>query len=177
MEEQKPNEEKKNGEGQDPGDGQETTSRRKFLEIATLSIGGVIGLSVALPAVSYVVGPSLAKTNAQEWMRVGAASKVEVGVPTLFKVKIKRQIGWNVTEDELALYVVTENGHDFLAISNTCTHLGCRVRWIAEKGQFLCPCHNAVFDKNGKVVAGPPPKPLNQYQVKLENDQLFILGG
>jgi menaquinol-cytochrome c reductase iron-sulfur subunit len=107
---------------------QEPIRRRKFLQIATVSIGGVIGLGVAVPAVSYVIGPSLAKANAQEWIRVGSASKVEIGVPTLFKVKIKRQVGWNVTEDELAMYIVTENGSDFVAISNTCTHLGCRVR-------------------------------------------------
>lgn len=164
-------------EEQEPSEGQAPINRRKFLEIATLSIGGVIGLSVGLPAISYVVGPSLEKGDAQEWIRIGSASKVETGVPTLFKVKIKRQVGWNVTEEELAMYIVTENGRDFAAISNTCTHLGCRVRWITENEQFFCPCHNAVFDKAGNVVSGPPPKPLNQYQVKLENDQLFILGG
>lgn len=165
MEEQKPTEE------------QGAISRRNFLEIATLSIGGVIGLGLALPAISYVIGPSLKKTDVQEWIRIGSASKVEIGVPTLFKVKIKRQVGWNVTEEELAMYVVTENGRDFVAISNICTHLGCRVRWITKEEQFFCPCHNGVFDKQGNVVSGPPPKPLNQYQVKLENDQLFILGG
>lgn len=152
-------------------------NRRQFLEIATLSIGGVIALGVGLPAISYVVGPSLEKTEAQEWIRVGSASKVEIGVPTLFKVNISRQVGWNVTEEELAVYIVTKNGSDFVAISNTCTHLGCRVRWIDDTGQFFCPCHNGVFDKAGNVVSGPPPKPLDQYQVKLENDQLYILVG
>jgi menaquinol-cytochrome c reductase iron-sulfur subunit len=165
MEEQKPIEEQK------------AISRRRFLEIATWSIGGVISLGVTLPAISYVVGPSLEKKDVQEWIRIGSASKVEIGIPTLFKMKIKRQVGWNVTEEELAMYLVTENGRDYVAISNVCTHLGCRVRWITENEQFFCPCHNAVFDKAGSVIAGPPPKPLNQYQVKLENDQLFILGG
>jgi menaquinol-cytochrome c reductase iron-sulfur subunit len=165
MEEQKPSEE------------QEPIRRRKFLQIAILSIGSAIGLGVGIPAVSYVIGTSLAKANAQEWIRVGSASKVEVGIPTLYKVKIKRQVGWNETEEELAMYIVTENGRDFVAISNTCTHLGCRVRWVIDKEQFFCPCHNGVFDKDGNVLSGPPPKPLNQYQVKLENDQLFILGG
>ncbi|HLO34005.1 MAG TPA: ubiquinol-cytochrome c reductase iron-sulfur subunit, partial [Anaerolineales bacterium] len=73
-------------------------------------------------------------------------------------------------------YVLTQDGRDFIAMSNVCTHLGCRVRWIAEKNNFICPCHNGVFDKEGKVLAGPPPRPLNRYQVKVENDQLFILG-
>ena len=164
-------------EEQTPTEDPKTISRRKFLEIATLSIGGVIGLGVAVPAVSYIIGPSLEETGVQEWIRVGSATKVEIGVPTLFKVKIKRQVGWNITEEEIAVYILTEDGREFLALSNICTHLGCRIRWIAENGQFFCPCHNAIFDKAGNVVAGPPPKPLDQFQVKLEDDQLFILGG
>jgi Rieske Fe-S protein len=62
-------------------------------------------------------------------------------------------------------------------MSNVCTHLGCRVRWSADRKQFFCPCHNGVFDQNGTVVSGPPPKPLNRYEVKVENDQLSIRGG
>lgn len=164
-------------EEQEPSEEQDAIKRRQFLEIATWSIGGLLALGVGVPAISYVVGPSLEKKGTQEWIRIGSASKVEIGVPTLFKVKIKRQVGWNVTEEELAMYILTENGRDFTALSNTCTHLGCRVRWIGENEQFFCPCHNAVFDKTGGVVSGPPPTPLNQFQVKLENDQLFILGG
>jgi len=162
---------------QQPGEGQESIPRRKFLEIATVTIGGLIGIGIAIPSISYVIGPSLKQTIAEEWIRLGSATKVEVGVPTLFKVKIERQIGWNVTEEELAVYIVTENGRDYIALSNICTHLGCRVRWITDSEQFYCPCHNAVFDKEGNVVSGPPPRPLNQYQVKLEDDQLYILVG
>jgi len=172
MEEQEPTKEEQEPTKEEQ---EAAISRRQFLGIATVSIGGLIGMGVVLPAISYLVGPSLEKTDAEEWIRIGSASKVETGVPTLFKVKIKRQVGWNVTEEELAMYIVTENGRDFASISNICTHLGCRVRWIAENKQFFCPCHNAIFDKNGNVVAGPPPKPLNQYQVKLEDDQLFVL--
>lgn len=171
MEEQQTPEEKQ------PSQEQEAINRRKFLEIATLSIGSVIALGVAAPAIAYVVGPSLQNNDSQEWIRLGSASRVEIGVPTLFKVKIKRQVGWIENEEELAVFVITENGVDYIALSNICTHLGCRVRWIDDNGQFFCPCHNAVFDKEGNVVSGPPPKPLNQYQVKLENNQLYILGG
>jgi menaquinol-cytochrome c reductase iron-sulfur subunit len=152
-------------------------SRRTFLGFATWAIGGVISVGVGIPAISYVVGPSLQKTDTQEWIRIGSSSKVEIGIPTLFKVKIQKQVGWIVNEEELAVYILTENGSDFVALSNICTHLGCRVRWILDQDKFYCPCHNAVFDKDGQVVAGPPPRPLDQYQVKVENGQLFIQGG
>jgi menaquinol-cytochrome c reductase iron-sulfur subunit len=152
-------------------------SRRKFLSFATWAIGGVIGVALGIPAVAYILGPALRRQDAQEWIRVGSASKVELGMPTLFKAKIQRKIGWVVNEEEISVYVLTDNGRDFIAMSSICTHLGCRVRWITDQNQFFCPCHNATFDKSGQVLSGPPPRPLDRFQVKVEDDQLYILGG
>ncbi len=151
--------------------------RRDFLGLATWAIGGLIGAGVGIPAIAYVVGPAIEESDTQEWIRVGATSKVELGTPTLFKVKIERKTGWIVNEEELSVYVLTDNGRDFIAMSNICTHLGCRVRWITEQEQFFCPCHNAIFDKDGAVLTGPPPAPLDRYEIKVEDDQLFILRG
>lgn len=142
--------------------------------IATWAIGGLISAGMGIPAIAYIIGPALKDTKAQNWIRLGSVSKVEIGVPTLFKTKVKRQTGWVVEEDELSVYVLTDNGRDYVAMSNICTHLACRVRWIAENQQFFCPCHNAIFDKEGIVVAGPPPRPLDRYSLKIENGQLFI---
>ncbi len=152
-------------------------SRRSFLALATWAIGGVISIGIGIPAIEYLIGPSLKKANKTEWIRISSASKVEVDTPTLFKVKITRQVGWTVNEEELAVYILTSNGRDFIALSNTCTHLGCKIRWISDKGQFFCPCHNGVFNKDGQVVAGPPPRPLDRYQIKVEDGQLYIMGG
>jgi Rieske Fe-S protein len=153
------------------------TSRRTFLGFMIWAIGGLISMGVGLPALIYVIAPSIQRKATEAWIRVGSTSKIELGTPTLFKLKIKRQVGWNVNEEELSVYVITENGREFTALSNICTHLGCRVRWVADQEKFFCPCHNAIFDKAGVVVSGPPPRPLDHYQVKVENDQLYILGG
>jgi Rieske Fe-S protein len=62
-------------------------------------------------------------------------------------------------------------------LSNKCTHLGCNVNWNADKQEYVCPCHDAQFDINGKVLGGPPPRPLNAYsgdQLKIENDVLML---
>lgn len=150
--------------------------RRDFLGIATGAIGGLIAAGIAIPAVSYIVGPALQESASDEWIRLGSTSKVELGTPTLFKTKIERQTGWIVNETELTVYVLTDDGRNYVAMSNTCTHLGCRVRWIADQQQFFCPCHNAAFDKDGEVVNGPPPRPLDRYDVKVEDDQLYISG-
>jgi menaquinol-cytochrome c reductase iron-sulfur subunit len=159
------------------GEPERQIGRRKFLSLTTWAIGGVIAAGLAIPAIAYIVGPALKREEAQDWIRLGPASKVELGTPTLFKTKIKQQTGWIVNEEELTVYVLTENGRDFIAMSNICTHLSCRVRWIAAQGQFFCPCHNGIFGKDGSVISGPPPRPLDRYEVKVEDGQLYILGG
>jgi menaquinol-cytochrome c reductase iron-sulfur subunit len=152
-------------------------SRKNFMEIAIWSIGGVIALGMTIPAIAYLVGPAIRKAQEQVWIRLGSVLKIEIGVPTLFKVKVQQRTGWIVNEEEISVYVLTEDGRNYIAMSNICTHLGCRVRWIAEQNSFFCPCHNAIFDQEGGVVSGPPPEPLERYEVKVEDNQLYILGG
>ncbi len=152
-------------------------SRRQFHAIAVWTIGGLISAGMAIPALAYIIGPALQNTQAQEWVRLGSTSKVELGTPALFKVTVEQQTGWIKNEQEISVYVLTDNGRDYVALSNICTHLGCRVRWVTERNQYICPCHNGQFDKQGLVVAGPPPRPLDRYQVRVEGDQLFIKVG
>ena len=151
-------------------------SRRDFMKTATGAIAGLITATLAIPAVAYIVGPALKESGAEEWIPLGSTSKVEIGTPTLFKAKVERQTGWIVNVTELSIYVLTDDGRTYVAMSNSCTHLGCRVRWIADQEQFFCPCHNAAFDKDGEVASGPPPRPLDRYEVKVEDDQLFVKG-
>jgi Rieske Fe-S protein len=150
--------------------------RRQFMSWVTGAISAIIGLGLGIPAIAYIVGPSLKKEEAQNWINLGSISKVELGIPTLFKTKIQRQTGWIVNEEEISVYILTENGRDFVAMSNICTHLGCRIRWIEDREEFFCPCHNGVFDKDGGIVAGPVPKPLDRFDTKVEDNQLFVLG-
>ena len=154
----------------------EKIGRRDFMKTVITGIGGVIGAAIGLPAIAYVVGPALKKEDTA-WIRLGAISKVELNTPTLFKTKIETQTGWVNAEEELSAYVLTENGQDFTVISNVCTHLGCRVRWIAEKDGFYCPCHNAVFAKDGSLLDGPPPRPLDQFESKVEDGVLYVKRG
>lgn len=158
-------------------DEEKPITRKRFLSVATWGIGGIISVGMAIPSIVYVVGPALKVSETQSWISLGSKAKVEIGTPTLFKTKIETKTGWIVDEKELSVYILTENGRDFIALSNVCTHLGCRVRWISDQNQFFCPCHNAVFAKNGTVVSGPPPRPLDRFEIKVENDQLFIKGG
>ena len=56
----------------------------------------------------------------------------------------------------------------------TCTHLGCTVHWDERKGLFLCACHGGMFDINGQVKAGPPPRPLDRHKFRVEDGYLLV---
>jgi len=150
--------------------------RRNFMKAAIASIGGLIGAAVGLPAIPYIMGPALQKES-DSWLQLGSISKVELNTPTLFKKTIETQTGWINTEEEISVYVLTSNGQDYVVMSNVCTHLACRVRWIPEKDSFFCPCHNGVFAKDGTVVAGPPPRPLDRFESKVEDGIIYIKRG
>lgn len=148
-------------------------SRRDFMKTAISAVGGLIGTALGIPAIAYVVGPSL-KRDQSNWLRVGALSEIELGTPTLFKPRVTRQNGWMVEEENVGVFVLTEDGRRYTALSNICTHLGCRVRWISEDQQFHSPCHHGIFDKGGYVVSGPPPRPLDEFETKIEDGSLYI---
>ncbi len=67
----------------------------------------------------------------------------------------------------------------FKALSSICPHLGCNVHWDGGRSQFICPCHNGVFDANGTAIAGPPAaegKNLKEFPVKVDarNGWVFV---
>ena len=68
------------------------------------------------------------------------------------------------------------NTHEkgFVALSKVCTHLGCLVEYEGPKKRLLCPCHAGVYDLEGKVVSGPPPKPLQRFPLKVEGEEIVI---
>lgn len=148
-------------------------SRRDAMKMSISLLSGLIGTALGIPAIAYLIGPAL-KSDQANWIRLSSLSSIELRKPTLFKPKVMRENGWIVDEEEVGIYVLTEDGQNYIALSNICTHLGCRVRWIAEREQFLSPCHNGVFDKYGYVVSGPPPRPLDEFATKIEAGSLFV---
>jgi len=56
------------------------------------------------------------------------------------------------------------------ALDAKCTHEGCTVKYIADEAYISCACHNGRYDLDGRVLAGPPPRPLPQYDVTLTAD-------
>ncbi len=60
------------------------------------------------------------------------------------------------------------------ALSTTCTHLGCTVYWQQDKNRFYCPCHHGIFNPDGEVVSGPPPRKLDSYTTEIIGNNVYI---
>ena len=70
--------------------------------------------------------------------------------------------------------LIIRTAQGFKAFSAICTHLGCLVSWDENKQEIMCPCHAGLFDREGKVVSGPPPRPLPSYQVNVIDEKIFV---
>lgn len=70
--------------------------------------------------------------------------------------------------------LIINAGGQFRAFSAFCTHLGCILNWDENDKKIKCPCHGAIFDINGNLLCGPPPKPLQSIPVKIEGKEIYI---
>lgn len=149
----------------------EMIDRRTLLRRATVTIFGGIGAAFLGSAAAYFVPPR-PSTLSEEWIVLGSTRSVEIDEPTLFKASVETATGWKTTSEDVGVYVKTQDGRDYIGMSNICTHLGCRVRWVADQRQFYCPCHAGVYDEDGNVVSGPPPRPLDRYETRVDGEKI-----
>ena len=98
----------------------------------------------------------------------GFGSKVLAGAPDEFapgSVSYVRQGRF---------YIARLEDGGVLALWQRCTHLGCTVPWREDEGQFHCPCHSSLFNRQGEVTGGPAPRPLDLFPVSLQDGQLLV---
>lgn len=68
------------------------------------------------------------------------------------------------------------DGTTVTARSLVCTHFGCEVAWNPDRELYVCPCHEGAFAPDGRVVAGPPPRPLPELPVRVEGSRVVLEG-
>ena len=150
--------------------------RRDFVNIVLVGIGSVIGLIIGIPAIAYLISPAVKAQEKEAWIPLGPLDAYPVDTPVLFSYTRSKINGWEKTVNSYGAYIwrYGEGDSDLKVYSNLCTHLSCRVTWKDEANIYLCPCHDGRFNKEGEVVAGPPPKPLFEYEHKVEEGNLSI---
>ena len=147
--------------------------RRSFLSILSFAAGGLAAAVVAVPVLGALLNPWL-KKEPRVWRSVGPVSDFETGNFQLAKYIDADPQPWAGLTDRTAAWVRRDSDTRFTAFSVNCTHLGCPVRWKASSELFMCPCHGGVYYKDGSVAAGPPPKGLVQYPVRVKNGKVEI---
>lgn len=140
-------------------------SRRDFIKVTTGIVGGLIAAAVGLPAIAYMLDPAFKAGGKDGWLGIGKVADMQVGVPYPFSFTRVQVNGWERTSTSHGGYAIrkSEDPKDILILNSRCTHLGCTVNWKEEAQAFVCPCHDAKFSKEGVVLGGPPPRPLDRY--------------
>src|ERR671930_544910 len=132
-------------------------SRRSFFGWITAGIMAVIGTSLAIPLVGYVISPALRRRE-QPWVEVGRLADLPQGSPKQLEYVATVRDGWMEDKVTKAIWAVKHDG-ELTVFSPICPHLGCGYRWDETDHTFRCPCHLSVYDLDGKVLGGPAPRP------------------
>ena len=151
-------------EASKPSDKQ--AGRRRALVIlintATALISGALGALLG----AFALRPT-AQTGRERWLRAGSVVELKPGTPVARVLSIPRADGWYRERVRQTVFLVRDGDH-VKALSATCTHLGCQVRWDSEGKKFRCPCHGGAYDAQGRVVEGPPPRSLDTIDVRVD---------
>jgi cytochrome b6-f complex iron-sulfur subunit len=142
----------------------EPVSRRGLFKYALLGFSALVTAGgVLTPIIAYLWPPKQASAAGGGAVNVASTADVPAGTGQVFSVYNKP-----------VLVINTPDGYQ--ALSATCTHLGCILFWNEQRQLIACPCHEAYFNTNGAVVAGPPPSPLPTYRVRVDGDQIYVEG-
>lgn len=154
--------------------GKEISGRRRFLRWAT-GIGGVVSAVLAgVPSLRAFLSPAYRRPQGPDWVKLGEADLFDLDIPTKVDFVETVKDAWVQNRVLRAVWVYTADAEEFTVYNGRCTHLGCGYGYDKASGEFRCPCHRGVFDvKTGAVLGGPPPRPLDQLQTKIEDGFLY----
>lgn len=135
--------------------------KRNFLDyLLRISLLG-LAVQVLYPVIKYLFPPNIPEA-VQRSVSAGKASDLKPNSGKIFRFGNKPGI------------VIKTPSGEIKAFSAVCTHLDCTVQYRPDMQLIWCACHNGKYDLSGKNIAGPPPRPLENYKVIIKNDEIFI---
>ena len=163
-------------------------SRRDFLHLTTISIGG-IGTAVFM-------WPFLKSMNpAEDTLALGSTevdlTNINVGQAKTVKwrgkpVFIRRRTSEEILEaNDVDLKSLRHPENDknrvqkeeWLVLLGVCTHLGCVP--LEDKGDYngwFCPCHGSHYDTSGRIRKGPAPQNMEIPKYEFVNSNIIKIG-
>jgi menaquinol-cytochrome c reductase iron-sulfur subunit len=175
-----------------------TYERSRFLSVATLGLGGLVGALVALPAAAFMIVPGF-EHRRQRRIDLGPTENFPEGKYVATTFELDPTVGTLSRRTAFIRYNgLLGNEPSFTIISNRCTHVGCPtqpngplfndqtknlkpggspVRLIpVEPAGFGCPCHGSQFDTEGNRVAGPAVRALDRFEYEIDRGRLVLTG-
>lgn len=139
-------------------DSESKPARRSFLNKLWIILGGVAFAEFIAVAFAFW-RPRQSKTTAASGESIITAGAVERFEPNSVTAFVRGKF-----------YLARLEDGGFLALSRTCTHLGCTLPWSEKEMKFACPCHGSAFAITGEVLDAPAPRALDIYPIIIGND-------
>jgi Rieske Fe-S protein len=166
----------------DAADRPEDPARRKLFASVAAGAGVAIAGALGAPLVRFVLAPLAGRASrARVRLDLGPASAFDAtreGKAGPHEVILDRALedAYMTRRVKERVLIVRDAGapSGLAALSPTCSHLGCGVAWSAERNAFLCPCHGGVYAADGKVLGGPPPRPLGRLPLVVEGGRVRV---
>ncbi len=134
---------------------------RRWINIV---LGTGVAASIATflyPAIRYIIPTQISESTSRSVV-ASSVNALNVNSGKVFRFGSKP-----------ALLVHTSGG-GWKAFSAVCTHLGCTVQYRPDRHDIWCACHNGVYDLSGRNVSGPPPRPLEEYDVHIQGEDVVV---
>jgi len=139
-------------------------SRRRFLD-ALLGSGVILWLaSVFYPVTRYIIPPARSGLDVSS-VEAAALEELPPGSYKIFRF------------GRIPGILLRLRDGTYHALSARCTHLDCTVQFRSDTEQVWCACHNGLYDVEGRNLSGPPPKPLERFEVVIKGDKIFVRRG
>jgi Rieske Fe-S protein len=137
-------------------------TRKRFVDwLLGTSAGGFLA-AVFYPVVRYIIPPEVPESAVSSAQLAFTADEVPSNTGRIFKFGTRPGL------------ILKTPGGELRAFSARCTHLDCTVQYREDLEHIWCACHNGHFDLNGKNIAGPPPEPLQAFDVNVRGDQIVV---
>jgi cytochrome b6-f complex iron-sulfur subunit len=134
------------------------TNRRSFLNSLWIISGGFALVEFVAVTFAFLWPQKKSKAREEKADSIIIAGAIEEFKPDSVTAFVRGKF-----------YLARLKDGGFLALSRTCTHLGCTVPWVEKEMKFACPCHGSAFDITGNVVNPPAPRALDIYPITIEN--------
>ena len=137
------------------------SKRREILQFLLGTGVGASLITFLYPIIAFLLPPK-SRASGPNYVEAGALQELPVNSGKVF------QFG-----SQPSILVSTAAGA-LPAFNATCTNLGCTVQYVPESKVIWCPCHNGMFDLHGLVIAGPVPRPLQEYKVNVLEGGIIV---